>query len=331
MFGFLKKKVEEFSSAIAGKANEKLEAPPPPSPKKPKKKEGLATRIKKEVLGSTKLSEKEIDSYLWDFELALLESDVAHDVAKELVEEIKQNLLAKEFKKGENISESIESLVKAAIRRVMPDEGFDIVEEVRKGDKPFVVLFLGPNGAGKTTSLAKTAHLLKENGLSSVFAASDTFRAASIEQLEEHGKALGIRVIKHGYGADPAAVAFDAIDSAKANNIDCVLIDTAGRQDTNKNLLQELEKISRVAKPHLRLYLDEALAGNALVERVSTFKDSVGVDGIILSKMDLDVKGGGVISVFRSTGIPVVYFGTGQGYSDLEPFNADEIMRRVFG
>jgi fused signal recognition particle receptor len=213
----------------------------------------------------------------------------------------------------------------------MPDEGFDIVEKVRASEKPFVILFLGPNGAGKTTSLAKTAFLLKENGLSSVFAASDTFRAASIEQLEEHGKALGIRVIKHDYGADPAAVAFDAIDSAKANGVDCVLIDTAGRQDTNKNLLKELEKISRVAKPHLRLYLDEALAGNALVERVSTFKDSIGVDGIILSKMDLDVKGGGVISVFRSTGIPVVYFGTGQAYKDLEPFTADEVMRRVFG
>lgn len=327
MFGFLKKKVEEFSTAIAGKASEKLEAPPPP-PKE--KRPQLITELKKEVLGSTSLSEKEVDDYLWDFELALLESDVAHDVAKEICAEIKKELLSKKFKKGENIPKSIEEIVKASIRSMMPDTRLDLVEAVRKGDKPFVILFLGPNGAGKTTSLAKVAHLLKENGLSSVFAASDTFRAASIEQLEEHAKALGIRVVKHTYGSDPAAVAFDAIESARANKIDCVLIDTAGRQDTNKNLLQELSKIARVSNPSLRLYLDEALAGNALVERVGTFHSNIGLEGIILSKMDMDVKGGGVISVFKSTGVPVIYFGTGQGYADLEPFNANKVMERVF-
>ncbi|MCK4327172.1 MAG: signal recognition particle-docking protein FtsY [Candidatus Diapherotrites archaeon] len=297
--------------------------------KKPKL--GLVTRIKRAVAAEVSLSEKEIDDFMWEFELALLEADVAQPVAEEIISLLKQRLAATKFSRGSDVRTVIESAVRDTIREIVSVPSFDLVEKAKKSEKPFVVMFLGPNGAGKTTTLAKIAHMLKENNLSSIFAASDTFRAASIEQLQYHADALGIKMVKHTYGADPAAVAFDTIKSAKARGIDCVLIDTAGRQETNKNLMEELKKIKRVANPHLLIYLDEALAGNALLERVEQFKAEIGVDGVILSKMDMDVKGGGVISIARSTGVPIIYYGIGQSYRDLVRFSADDLLDRIFG
>lgn len=393
MFGFLKKKVEDFASKITKKAEEKLEQEPketpkpvkkkekpkvkkeipkpveekksepikeepspepieekPPEPKieepepivekppepieeEPKKKQklSLVSKLRRAVVGEISLSEKEIDDFLWEFELALLEADVAQPVAEEIISELKKRLAETKFSRNQDIGSEVEKTVQEAIKTIITVEGFSIQDKIKKGEKPFVIMFLGPNGAGKTTTLAKIAHMLKKQNLSSVFAASDTFRAASIEQLQHHADALGIKMIKHDYGADPAAVAFDAIKSAEAKNIDCVLIDTAGRQETNKNLMEELKKIKRVAKPHLLIYLDEALAGNALVDRVSQFKNEIGVDGVILSKMDMDVKGGGTISISRVTGVPIIYYGMGQSYDDLAQFNAEELLKRVFG
>ena len=304
-------------------------APEAATPQKPKL--GFVTRLKQAVASEITLSEKEIDDFMWEFELALLEADVAQPVAEEIIASLKKRLAETSFSRGKDVHTEIESAVRETLKEIISLPGFDLLDRVKQSEKPFIIMFLGPNGAGKTTTLAKIASMLKKNGVSTVFAASDTFRAASIEQLQHHADALGIKMVKHDYGADPAAVAFDTIKSAKARGIDCVLIDTAGRQDTNKNLMEELKKIKRVANPHVLVYLDEALAGNALLDRVEQFKSEIGVDGVILSKMDMDVKGGGVISIARSTGVPIIYYGTGQSYDDLEAFDADALLDRIFG
>ena len=190
--------------------------------------------------------------------------------------------------------------------------------------KPYVILFVGVNGAGKTTTLAKLIHFFLKNGLKVTVSASDTFRAASIEQLEIHTKNLGVEIIKHNYGADPAAVAFDAIKHAKSENTDLVLIDTAGRSDINKNLIDELKKVKRVSKPDLTIFVGDALTGNDAVNQARIFDTEVGIDATILSKADVDKKGGAVLSISYITKKPILFLGTGQGYDDLIPFDKEK-------
>jgi fused signal recognition particle receptor len=206
---------------------------------------------------------------------------------------------------------------------------FDIVEFCKKSEKPVKILFLGPNGSGKTTTIAKIAKMLKENNLRCVFAASDTFRAAAIEQLEIHAKNLGIKVIKHEYGSDPASVAFDAVEHAKANSIDVVLIDTAGRQETNRNLIEEMKKISRVIKPNLKIFVVESIAGNSLIEQIREFKKNVGIDGIILTKLDCDEKGGAILGISKLTDIPIYYISYGQEYDKIEKYEPARFLERI--
>jgi len=194
---------------------------------------------------------------------------------------------------------------------------------------PYVILFCGINGSGKTTTIAKIAEHLKSVGNSCVLAAADTFRAASIEQLKEHGEKIGVKVITHEYGADPAAVGFDAIKYAKKNFIDCVLIDTAGRMYTEKNLLKEIEKISRVCKPDLKLFVGESITGNDAIEQVKSFDWAIGIDGIVLTKADIDEKGGTALSVGYITKKPIYYLGTGQAYDKIEPFDKEKFIQRL--
>ena len=207
---------------------------------------------------------------------------------------------------------------------------FNYLAAVKAKGEVAVVLFIGPNGSGKTTTIAKLAKQLQDRGITAVIAAGDTFRKAAIEQAQMHGDRLGVRVVKHAYGADPTAVAFDAIAHAKANNIACVLIDTAGRQETNYNLVKEMEKMDRVLAPHLKIFVGEAIAGNALVEQVKKFNAAVKLDGIILTKLDCDAKGGGALSIAFETKLPVLFVGVGQEYSDLKPFDAEWIVDNVF-
>ncbi|MFC1803236.1 signal recognition particle-docking protein FtsY, partial [Thermoproteota archaeon] len=198
-----------------------------------------------------------------------------------------------------------------------------LVEESKKQSEPFSIMFVGINGTGKTTTIAKMAHLLKKNGYSVVLASGDTYRAGAIEQLEVHGRRLGIRVVRHKYGSDAAAVGFDAIEHARAQKIDVVLIDTAGRMQTNRNLMDELQKIKRVVQPKLTIMILDSLIGNDATEQAMTFNQHIGFDVAILTKVDADAKGGSSLSVSYLTGKPVLFIGVGQEYDDLQPFEAD--------
>lgn len=316
MFGILKKKLKQFAESV-----KKVKKEPPAGRPRIRK----TTKIRK-VLG-LKLTEKDLEQPLWDLHLALLESDVSLEVAEELCDGIKKELLGSEVKGS--IEDAVQRAIWDGLTRALAFDTYNIVDKVRNGEKPYVILFVGPNGSGKTTTIAKLANLLKKNGLSCVIAAADTFRAASIEQLEVHGNRVGVRVIKHGYGADPAAVAFDAVKHAQAAGLDAVLVDTAGRQQTNVNLVEEMKKIERVVKPKLKIFVGESIAGNAIIEQVKEFHKAIGLDGVILSKLDVDEKGGTAISISKTTGVPIVYVGTGQDYDSLEPFNKEKIIKAI--
>ncbi len=278
--------------------------------------------------GSVRLEEKDLEQFLDELELALIESDVEQNTAEEIVKKLKGDLAGREISGKEDVSKYVGKEIRKVLGEIMETEKVDFMELV-SGKKPFVVLFLGPNGAGKTTTMAKLTKKLQDNGKKVVWAAGDTFRAASIEQLEKHGEKLGVRIVKHNYGADPAAVAFDAVESAKAKGIDVVMIDSAGRQVTNKNLMEELKKINRVAKPDLKLFVGEALAGVSLLEQARAFHENLGIDGFILTKIDTDTKGGTMISLLYNIKKPVLYLGTGQGYGDIMDFTPNYVLDRI--
>ncbi|MEK6972731.1 MAG: signal recognition particle-docking protein FtsY [archaeon] len=276
------------------------------------------------------ISEKDIDELLYDFELALLESDVDQDTATFLCEKIKKELVGKKIPKGKEFDNFIKQEIKNVFAESICVEHQNILSLIKnKTEKPFVILFLGPNGAGKSTSMAKLTNLLQKNNLSVIWSASDTFRAAAIEQLEKHAERLNVRLVKHKYGSDPAAVAFDAVSSAKAKKIDLVLIDSAGRQDTNQNLMEELKKIVRVIKPDLKIFVGEALSGRSLLEQAKVFDKELSIDGFILTKIDTDTKGGTSISLLHTLKKPIFYIGIGQGYDDLLEFSNEFIVDRI--
>jgi fused signal recognition particle receptor len=297
-------------------------------PESPPKKEGSLFRSITSKISKVKITEKDFEIYSEELEMLLLENNVALEVAEKIIQELKEKIIGKELLKKE-IESEIQDAFKEIIREILI-EPFDLREKIKeKKDKPYVVLFCGINGTGKTTSVAKIATQLKESGISCVLAAADTFRAASIEQLKKHGEKIGVKVVAQNYGADPAAVGFDAISYAKKNKIDCVLIDTAGRMHTAKNLVQEIEKISRVCKPDTKIFVGEALTGNDAIEQARTFNFSVGIDGIILTKSDIDEKGGTSLSVGYVTKKPILYWGTGQEYDKIEVFDKEKFIERL--
>ncbi len=294
-------------------------------------KVGIFSAIKGLVTGEVEISESDTGPMLDEFELELLESDVALEVAEFIKKELNAKLVGAKVKRGQ-VNEFMMNIVQQTLAELMSSEKqFDIAENLGQYSKPVKIMFIGPNGAGKTTTMAKVANMLLKNRHSVVFAASDTFRAAAIEQLAIHAERLGVPIIQRPYGSDAAAVAFDAVAYATANNIDAVLIDTSGRQETNTNLINELKKMERVIQPHLKIYIGESIAGNALVEQVDAFNKAIGLHGVILTKMDCDPKGGTVLSVTKSTGLPILYVGVGQGYGDLEQFSAEKIVKRMLG
>lgn len=288
-----------------------------------------------EKLAYTELSERDVERLRDHIVLELVDADVAYDVADSLVGLLKERLSGLRVKRGEDKRE----VVKRELGRILldilsPENGVDVIdklEEKRGQGKPLVILFLGPNGHGKTTTIAKIARWLMDRGASVVIAASDTFRAGAIEQIEEHARRLGLKVVKHRYGADPAAVAFDAVRYAERHRIDVVLIDTAGRLQSDVNLMEEMKKIARVVKPDLKIFVGDALTGNDALDQVLKFHEAVGIDGSILTKADADAKGGAAVSIAYATGRPIVFLGVGQGYKDLEKFEPEKFVRRILG
>ncbi len=277
-----------------------------------------------------RISEQEFEEIFSELELILLENNVALKVVLKIKQELKENLVNQELTK--NIEEEIKDKLKQAIESIL-EEPFDFIKEIKekiKTQKPYVIVFFGINGTGKTTSIAKIANLLQKNNLSCVMSASDTFRAASIEQIKKHASKLNIKAIAGDYGSDPAAVAFDTIKYAKSHSIDVVLIDTAGRMHTEINLIREMEKIVRVSKPDLKIFVGESTTGNDIIEQITVFNEYVGIDNIILTKADIDEKGGSALSVSYTTKKPILFLGTGQLYQDLEQFKKDKIIKRMF-
>lgn len=308
MFENLRKKLKNFSKTV---------------------EEKVIAKGKAAIGGETILDEKDLKKPLEELEIALLESDTALSVVEELILRVNAELAGKTVKRGTNTEELVENTLKGALLDILSAEKLDFDEFVAKGEKPLNIAFIGVNGTGKTTTIAKVAQKLLSAGHSVVIAAADTYRAGATEQIEQHASNLGVKLIKHQYGSDPAAVVYDALKYAKANRIEVVLADTAGRMHTSVNLMEQLRKICRVTKPDMVIFVDEAIAGNDAVERAKKFDEVVGIDASILTKLDIDMKGGAAISIAHSTSKPIIFMGTGQGYEDLEKFDAEWLVDKL--
>jgi fused signal recognition particle receptor len=282
---------------------------------------------------TTELKTASLEPILTDFKMSLVENDVAFPVADKICDDLKKRLVGVQVKRLEDRKKVVDDSLRQVLLDVMvTNKRIDLcglAEEKRKKTQPFILMFVGINGTGKTTTIAKVAQFFRENNYSVVLAAADTYRAGSIEQLEEHGRRLGMRVIKSLYGGDPAAVAYDAVSHAKAHGINIVLIDTAGRMQTNLNLMNELTKVKRVIKPDLTVFTVDSLIGNDAVMQAEEFNKAVGIDATILTKVDADVKGGSALSVTFVTQKPILFIGVGQTYKDLELFNPEKFVNMV--
>ena len=355
MFKFLKEKLSKALDVFKEKAEEEIEEPKEEikekvqvkiERKKEEKKEekSLEKEIKEEPKKEEKISfiqkikekvttkvidEEKFEEMFWDLELVLMENNVAVEVIEKIKEDLKMDIVNVPIKRNE-VSEIVERTLRKSLEDLLNFEEFNLVEKIKNNDeKPFVIVFFGINGSGKTTTIAKVANLLKNQGLSCVLVAGDTWRKAAIEQIEDWADKLNIKLIKGQYGADPAAIGFDAVAYAKKNKIDVVLMDTAGRQHANVNLMDELKKINRVVKPNLKIFIGESITGNDAVNQAKEFDKAVGIDGIILTKFDADEKGGAVISVSYVTLKPIIYLGNGQNASDLKNFNKEEVIEAI--
>lgn len=298
-----------------------------------KLKSGLEDFLDK--ISKTELNEKSIDSLIEDLKLILIQNDVAFTVAESICDQLREQLNALEVKRfGDHLTEA-KTILRDILQKTLVDNGkenlFDIIKRKQEKKEPAIIVFIGINGTGKTTTIAKLAHLLIKKDFTTILACADTYRTGSIEQIEEHARRLGVKTIKHTYGSDAAAVAYDTINYAKAHGTDSVLIDTAGRMQTNRNLIDEMKKIIRIAKPDLTLLVIDALTGNDAAEQGASFSKAVSVDGIILTKLDADAKGGSAISVSSITGKQVLFMGVGQEYDDLLPFDPNFILNRILG
>jgi len=296
-------------------------------------KQGLKGIVEK--ISKTGLTEKNLEPLVWDLQMQLIGADVSVQVAEKVCEELKTRLMGEEANRFGSKSDIVKKALKESIESVMQmGKGIDLVKavaEAKKQGHPYVIMFVGINGTGKTTTIAKVTHLLQKNGFTVVLASGDTYRAGAIEQLEEHARRLDVKIIRHQYGSDAAAVGYDTVQYAKARGIDTVLIDTAGRMQTNRNLMDELTKIKRVVQPDLTIMILDSLIGNDATEQALSFNKAVGFDAAILTKVDADAKGGSSLSVSFLTGKPVIYVGVGQGYEDLQPFDAGWFAEKLLG
>ena len=290
---------------------------------------GLVERIR-----YRSLSREELEGLLNNMLVDLIAADVAYEVAEDIVEGVKRGLEGVKVERGSRVESIVLDVLRVKLLELVNRRPIDIIKVVKakclKGE-PYVIVFFGVNGVGKTTTIAKVAYMLRENGITPVLAAADTFRAGAQEQLEIHASRLGVPIVMGRYGSDPASVAHDAIEYARARRLCAVLIDTAGRMHVDYDLMGEMRKIVRVSKPDLKILVVDALTGGDAVEQARRFNEEVGVDGVIVAKVDADVKGGSILSVAKVTGKPVLYVGVGQGYQDLKPFNPLEYVDTILG
>ncbi len=328
MFGILKKKLKESVEKLSSKAEntEAREMVEKRLKKADSGEKGTLTRLKEKVT-TRQLSDRDVDDFFIELEIGLMQSSVAIEVIDFLKGSLKERLVGLQIKRGES-QKAISEAFEQSLLKVVDYGTLDLESMIR--EKGFLkCVILGFNGSGKTTTCAKIASMLQKSGHKVVLAAGDTFRAASIEQLEVHGGKLGIKVIKHQYGSDSAAVIFDAIKHAQSHGADVVLADTAGRMHTDKNLMDELKKVVRVNTPNLKILVIDSLTGNDAVEQARNFNEAVGVDAVVLTKTDVNEKGGSVLSVGYSIKKPVLFLGTGQGYDDLKEFKPKEFINNL--
>lgn len=301
---------------------------------------GMFSRFNKDAEGLTEesisddhgkvIKESKLEELLNDLEIGLMESDVAVEVIEALKVQIRSELLGKRVKRSADFQATINQAIKDSLQKVLTTSTLDFDDYIDKHTKPVVLMFVGVNGTGKTTAIAKIAHRLLARKKTLVLAAGDTFRAGAIEQLTLHSEKLGVKIIKHQAGADSSAVAYDAIEHAKARFKEVVLIDTAGRMQTNTNLMDEMKKLKRIAQPDLVIFVGDSLAGNDAVEQAVKFNEAVGIDAVILTKIDADAKGGAALSISHAVGKPIIFVSTGQEYDQLAVFDAKWMIDRIF-
>lgn len=267
-------------------------------------------------------SARALDDEFYDsLEEALLAGDVGVAASSEIVADLRDRVYEERIKRPEDAKELLKQILVESVEY-----------EVEPYSYPLVILLSGVNGVGKTTAIGKLAHLFTEQGKSVVVAAADTFRAAASEQLDVWGKRAGVRVVRHNEGADPAAVVFDAISSAKAKGTDVILVDTAGRLHNKKNLMEELKKICRVVDRELpdadfrKFLVLDATTGQNGVQQAEVFSEAIDLDGIILTKLDGTAKGGVVMAISVELELPVLYVGVGEKIDDLIPFDANDFV-----
>ncbi|MBR6205174.1 MAG: signal recognition particle-docking protein FtsY [Candidatus Methanomethylophilaceae archaeon] len=297
---------------------------------KKQEKSGEASKLLNNDFLSKKIKEDPLNDILEELGIILLEADVAYPVAEEIKSGVRENLLGKKYDRSYTLEQVVELSVKDAVRDVLKINEFDFDEWLEGREKPTVIMFVGINGTGKTTAIAKMTNRIQKKGKTVVLAACDTFRAGAIEQLSIHAEKLGCKIVKQEHGADPAAVAYDAIEHARSKRKDVVFIDTAGRMQTNSNLIEEMKKIVRVAKPDLKVFVGDSLAGNDAIEQAKVFDSAIGIDAVILTKIDTDAKGGAALSIAHTIGKPIAFVCNGQEYDDIIKFNTDWMIDRMF-
>lgn len=277
----------------------------------------------KSAVAEKELDEDTLDPLLEKMRMKLLQNNVSLEAAEKIEEDLREQLLGEQVQRNK-VEDKINEALREALLDIL-DDSFSLENQMNDTENP-VVFFVGFNGSGKTTTTAKIANLLQNRGEEVVMGAGDTFRAASIEQLEEHGDKLDTKVISHEYESDPAAVAYDAVEHAeKAGKT--ALVDTAGRSHADTNLMKELEKMVEVNNPDVTFLVVDALSGNDVNEQADAYEGMF--DAIIVTKMDVDENGGALLSIAQKTGKPVAFIGTGQQYEDLEEFNKDEFVDRI--
>lgn len=295
-----------------------------------KTRENILSKVKSLITSKTKIDDELLDN----LEEILILGDVGYSTTTRIIENIKSRVKKERY---ENPSE-IDRLLKEEIENLLSNGSStnDNYFGMPESQKPYVIMVVGVNGVGKTTTIGKLAYNYKNNGKKVLIAAADTFRAAANEQLEIWAERAGVEIIQQMQGADPAAVAYDAYQSARARNVDVLLIDTAGRLHTKINLMEELKKIKRVLQkqspdiPQEILLVLDASTGQNAIQQARQFTSAIGITGLIVTKLDGTAKGGIVISISNELNIPVKYVGVGERIDDLQPFNKKAFVNALF-